>query len=210
MDALEAEWEGRDAADPAVVAELSDGIRAVVARKGLEAVLAVGRLLYERCHSGVRARVGRSATIDAIAAQEDAPAGRASLYRSVQILLQWEDLPPDIRDELGPAQHAALLVVPRDHTEKIPLAREAALTRMPARELQDRARALVGRPALSAAPKPRHEEGLQSLSRATRVLEPWIAAARAGRRPTPREAEAVRSELARLRVMAAELTVWVD
>ncbi len=209
MDELEAEWEGRDVADPVVVAELTDEIRAVVGRKSLEAVLAIGRLLFDRCHSGVRDRVGRSATIDAIAAQEDAPAGRASLYRSVQTLLQWEDLPPDIRDDLGSSQHAALLVVPRDHTEKIPLAREAAISRMPARELANRARALVGRPALTESTKPRREEGLQSLARATRVLEPWTAAIQAGRRPTAREAEAVRNEVARIRSMLTVLDAWV-
>ncbi len=102
MDTLEHEWTGRDVADPAVVSELADAISAIGTRKSIEAVVEVGRLLFDRCHSGLRDRVGRSATIDALAAAPGAPFKRAGLYRAVQIFLQWEDMPPDVRDGLGP------------------------------------------------------------------------------------------------------------
>lgn len=209
MGELEAEWSGRDVADPANVGDLTDRIRAVVARKGLEAALEVGRLLFDRCHGGDRAQVGRHATIEAIAAQPDAPMSRTSLYRSVQIYLQWRELPAEIRDDLGPTQHRALLVVPADNTEKIRLAREAAVTRMPARELTDRARALVGRPPAREDDAPRPpKEGLAPLGTARRALQPWVTAIRAGRKPTARDAEAVREEVAAVRALLAELEAW--
>lgn len=207
MTVLESRWTGRDVADPAFVASLADEVRDVVARKGLEAVLAVGQLLLDRCFDADPSQFGPSATIDALALLPDAPLGRTSMYRAVRVLLQWRELPADVRDDLSASQHAALLLLPADHTGKIPLAREAALSRMPVRELTDRARALLGRAPLAVESAAR-EEGLQSLTKATRVLEPWSAAIKAGRKPTPAEARRVREEVARLRSLLADLEAW--
>ncbi len=213
MGELEAEWSGRDVADPANVADLTERVRAVVTRKSIEAAVEVGRLLFERCHGADRAQVGRHATIDAIAAQPDAPMSRTALYRAVQVYLQWEEFPPDIRDELGASQHRALLPIPGDNIEKIRLAREAAKTGMPARELEGRARELLGKAAEPAdeeeeAPRP-SPQGLQPLGATRRVLQRWVAAIRAGRKPTPREALKIREELAALRELLAQVDGWV-
>ncbi len=209
MNELEAEWSGRDVADPANVAQISDEVRAVVARRSLQAHVEVGQLLFARCFGGSRANLGNHATIDAIAAAPDAPMGRSSLYRTVRVYLQWLELPADVRDLLGPSQHAALLQVPAGNLEKERLAREAARTGMPARELTDRARELVGKPPRVEVTAKARTEGLQSLSNATRVLRPWSVAIRAGRKPTPREVAAVRAELVALRELMADLDGWV-
>lgn len=210
MNELEAGWSGRDVADPVNVAQISDDIRAVVTRRGLQAQVEVGQILFARCYGGSRGNLGDHATIDAIAAAPDAPMGRSSLYRAVRVYLQWLELPADVRDLLGPSQHAALLQVPAGNLEKERLAREAARTGMPARELTDRARELVGKPPRVDVPAEVRTEGLQSLSKATRVLRPWSVAIRAGRKPTPREAEAVRAELVALRALLADLEGWVS
>ena len=211
MGELEAEWSGRDVADPANVEDLTARVRAVVTRKSLEAAVEVGRLLFERCHGADRAQVGRHATIDAIAAQPDAPMSRTALYRAVQIFLQWQEFPPDIRDELGASQHRALLGIPAENIEKIRLAREAAKTSMPTRELEHRARELLGR---APAPEPAEtsppaREGLQPLGSARRALQPWVAAIRAGRKLTPRERQTLREEVAAVRALLAELEAQV-
>lgn len=209
MTELEAEWIGRDVADPANVAQISGDIRAAVARRGLQAMLDVGQLLFERCYAGSRTHLGAHATIDAIAAAPDAPMGRTSLYRSVQVYLQWQDLPADVRDALGPSHHIALLQVPAHNLEKERLAREAARTAMPARELTDRARELLGKPPRAEGAAEPRSEGLQSISKATRVLRPWSVAIRAGRKPTAKEVEDVRAELVVLRALLVDLEGWV-
>ncbi len=210
MNELEAEWSGRDVADPAVVAQISEDIRVVIARRGLQAMLDVGALLFERCYGGSAANLGVHATIEAVAAAPDAPMGRTSLYRAVRILLQARQLPEDVRDALSPSQHVALLQVPAAHLEKERLAREAARTGMPARELTDRARELVGKPPRTEITPEARSEGLQPLSKATRLLRPWSVAIRAGRKPTPKEADAVRAELVALRAIVADLAGWVE
>ncbi len=209
MNELEAEWSGRDVADPANVAKISDEIRAVVARRGVQAQVDIGQLLFARCYGGSRANLGAHATIDTIAAAPDAPMGRSSLYQTVRVYLQWLEFPEDVRDLLNPSQHVALLQVPVGNLEKERLAREAARTGMPARELTDRARELVGKPPRVKVTPDARSEGLQSLSKATKVLRPWSVAIRAGRKPTAKEAEAVRAELVELRAFMADLEGWV-
>ena len=210
MAELEAKWRGREVADPENVAQISAAIREVVLLRGLQAQVDVGRLLFERCYGGNRADLGDHATIDAIAALPGAPMSRTSLYRSVQVYLQWLALPHDIRDQLGSSQHIALLRVPSANLEKERLAREAAMTQMSARELTDRARELLGKPPRAQPAVVARTEGLQPISQATRLLRPWSLAIRAGRKPTTKEAFGVRGELVALRALLAELEAWVE
>ncbi len=204
---IERRWEGADRADPAVVAELAAQVRGIVERSGLAAVLGVGQLLFDRCHSSLRERVGPNATIDAVALEPGAPMSRTGLYRAVQVWLQHSDMPAQLRDELTPAQHYALLPLGDDSLDKIPLAREIAATGMPTREIAARVREVLGRP--EPVPTKTRRSRAPAVGMATRMLAPWRARIDAGRPPSPKEAERVRRELRELRELLAAVDAFV-
>lgn len=205
---IERKWEGVDRADPAVVAGLAEEIRAIADRNGLQVVLSVGELLFDRCHSSLTERVGPSATIDAVAKEPGITLSRSGLYRAVQVWIQYSDMPSELRDDLTLSQHYALLPLGTDGLEKIPLAREIAATDMPTREIAERVREVLGRPA--PRPEKPTRKRTPAVGAATRLLAPWRDRIANGRGPTAKEAERVRREVAELRELLFAMDGWLS
>ena len=207
---LERRWTGEEVADAALAEQLASQINAIAETKGVEIVLEVGRLLFDRCHAGDRGRVGPSATIDAVGAVAGLRMSRTGLYRAVQTWLQYQDLPLDLRDGLRLSVQYELLSLPAGHIEKERIAREAARAELGVAEVRAEVRrALDILPPASRPPPSKVPSAPPSLQRATQLLEPWNKRMTSGKRPTKREATGLERDLAGLKGLVARLEAWL-
>lgn len=132
---------------------------------------------------------------------------RASLYRALDVYLQYLTMDKDVRDKLNRSQHYELTQLPDNSLAKDEIARDAVDNAMSVREVAAEVKLARG------APAPRASTGVKAslppIAEAVRLLAPWEGNLQAMARPAPAEAAALRVELDRLDALSAELRRWL-
>ena len=134
-------------------------INGIVARRGMEVALEVGRYLLDRFYDGnpalVRDRGKKQPGFRDLVGRGDLAVGHVWLWRAVRVSIQLPFLPDEAATRLSLTHHAALLPI-RMRRTKYELAEQAIEEQMTTRELKDAvAEALwLERPVNKRGPKP--------------------------------------------------------
>ena len=183
-----------------------DHLNKLYTRKGLELALAVGRYVFEHVFGGdpdrVRSRGKADPSFQEVAAHPELLMSRTWLWRSVAVVLQWEQLPAGVAQRLPWTHHTLLL--PVAEPIKVALAERAAEEGWTTRRLKAEIDALdPSEPATAGTLTVRRAEraarGLES------VLEGLTPSAM-----TPEERRALVQVLGRLSWMIGEVRQVLD
>jgi hypothetical protein len=169
---------GEDSVATALLDKVVAEVNRIHSQKGMELARALGQFLLKSFFGGsietFKARAAKHATFRALARREDLQVSYATLWYSIAVIEQIEQLPEFVSSQLSFSHHRLLLPV-EDVKEKLSLARRVIDEKLTTRQLELLIRRRDGDLVTSRTGRPRIPEYRKGVNRVRAALETAVS-----------------------------------